>query len=149
MSLTVYSAPTPSSGLSVDGAFTNPLRISFNGTTGAVKIFKYWVRNDDELVYYQDITVTPVSTSDPNVVSNVNGFGWQLIAGDTEPLDDEWGLTSYGNTIDITDIGDPDTNDGETYLYIPFFARVTVPRLADVYTYHNVTLRIAATENSF
>lgn len=146
MALGIYSTPAPGAVFSNGGDFTNPLRLSFNGTTGATKIFKYWLRNNDDLVYYQNILITPVSIVTPNVVDGSNGFGWKLQAGDVQPLEDEWNTISFGNSIEMDDIGAVG-DSGETFLYLPFFARITVPRGSDIKTYQNVTLRIEATEN--
>jgi len=149
MSLGIYSSPNPSSIFSIDGTFTNPIRMSFNGTTGTTKIFKYWLRNSNDETSFTDITITPVSLDIPNLVDGTNGFGWKLIAGDTLPTEDAWDDVDYGDPITMADIGDPDTEDGETYTYLPFYVRVEVPRGSEISTYQNVTIRVEALENPF
>lgn len=146
MGLGIYTTPAPGAVLSNGGDFTNPLRLSFNGTTGATKIFKYWLRNNDNIVYYENILITPVSIVTPNIVDGSAGFGYKLIAGDVQPLEDEWNTIDFGNSVEMDNIG-TSGDSGHIYTYLPFFARITVPRGSDIRTYQNVTLRIEAIEN--
>lgn len=148
MSLTIYSSVTPNSGHSTDGSFINPLSHSFNGTTGEVIQKRYYVRNDNAGFYYEDITVQPVDGGD-NIVDGsgaTDGFMWQLITGDQQPLEAQWAetLAVPGTAISLPNIGS--SIDGDTRTFVPFWLRITVPVGANVKSYQDVTLKISATE---
>jgi hypothetical protein len=140
MTLLIYEFPTPSSEFSIDSLFVNPLSMSFDGITGSTRTKKYYVRNSDAAYTYSGITLTPVDSGSPSIVDGTNGFSWKLIAGDSQPLEEQWTLiTSPPGTIVIPDISDIST-------YQPFWLRITVPKGASVETHSLVKLRLDYTQ---
>lgn len=144
MGLKIYRAPDPSSAFSLDGTFTNPLVNAFDGVAGSVLIRRYYVRNDDNTRSFADITVQPIFLSGDNIIDGTDGFNWKLIAGDEQPLEEQWELVTPGNSIVIPDIGTGVLADVTTYE--PFWLRMTVPRGAPVKSHSGIKLRTSATE---
>lgn len=144
MGLLIYSAPNPGAAFSADGLFTNPLMTAFDGATGSTFSQRYYVRNDTSNRSFENITLQPVYLSGDNIISGANGFGWKLVAGDAQPLEEQWDLVSYGNSIVIPDIGTPTVADLSTYE--PFWLRITVPRGAPVKSHSGIKLRLNYTE---
>src|SRR5688500_171332 len=100
MGLKIYDEASPSSSFSTDGEFTNPITFAVDGVIGATILRRFYVRNDDAANYYTDIQVTPVVNGGVDIVTGATGgYRWKLIAGDTQPLDDEWETVAAGNTI--------------------------------------------------
>lgn len=148
MGLKIYDEVKPDTAFSIEGTFTNPLSHSFNGISGEVIQKRYYIRNDDAGYYYSNIAVQPIDGGD-NIVDGIgvtDGFMWQLIAGDTQPLEAQWNpeLAVPGEAISLGDIGS--SSDGDTRTYLPFWLRITVPRGAIIKSYQGVTLKITATE---
>lgn len=144
MALKIYQAPNPSSSFSQGGTFTNPLVNAFDGVAGSVVIRRYYVRNDDSGLFYSSITVAPVYSSGVNIFDGTDGFSWKLIAGDTQPLEEQWGLLAEGNSISIPNIGTVSVFDVTTYE--PFWLRMTVPRGAPVKSHSGIKLQTSFTE---
>lgn len=145
MGLGIYEAVSPTTKYSLNGALTNAICFTFDGIAGGTQIRKLFVRNDDSLYYYEDITVTPVTKTGSDIISGAGGFSWKLIAGDTEPLEDQWELVSDGNSISLSDLGSGGSPDTSTYL--PFWIRITVPEGISVQSLEGTRLDIACTEN--
>lgn len=144
MGLLIYSDANPSAAFSSDGIFTNPLLAAFNGVTGNTKSVRYYVRNDESNKSYSGISLQPVLLEGTNIINGTDGFGWKLYAGDTQPLEEQWSLTSYANSITIPDIGSAILADVNTYE--PFWLRISVPTGASIRSYSGVKLRISYTE---
>lgn len=146
MALSIYAAANPASAFSENGTYTNPISITVDGTLGATVTRRFYIRNDDNLKYYTNIQVMPVVSSGVNITNGtVSTFYWKLIAGEEQPLEDQWALVDSGNTIDLPNLGTLAVKDTTTYL--PFWLRVNVPRGADVQVFENVALEIVAVEN--
>ena len=146
--LDIYESALPSSVFSVAGAFTNPFSLTIDGLAGGVIKRKIYLRNDDSLYYYENITVQPIDGGH-NIVSGTGiteGFSWKLIAGDSEPLVEQWGQATAGASISLVDIGSAGNADTSTYL--PFWVRVEAPPGATIDSYNTVTLRISFDESS-
>lgn len=148
MGLKIYDEVKPDSFFSTGGTFENPLSLSFNGTSGEIIQKRYYVRNDDANYYYEGITIQPVDNGD-NIVDGTGvteGFMWQLIAGDQQPLEAQWDpeITEPGASIVLGDIGS--SSDGDIRSYIPFWLRITIPRGVAIKSYQGVTLKISASE---
>ena len=139
MGLKIYEKADPSTAFSVSGAFTNPLSITADGTIGQVLSKQYFVRNDDVLVTYSGISVSPIDNSGSHLIDGTLGFSWKLIEGANEPIEAQWNTVDHSNTISLSDITDTST-------YLPFWVRVQVPRAASVQSFDKVILRITATE---
>ena len=145
MALKIYESANPATAFSSDGEFSNPISVAVDGIVGATILRRYFVRNDSALHYYTDIQVTSVVNSGLDIVSGATaGFAWKLIAGDSQPLEDQWGIIAPGNTMELADIGE--LGDADTTTYLPFWLRIEVPRGVDVQSFENVSLEITATE---
>ena len=145
MGIGIYELADPSSELSNDGLFGNPFVTTFDGITGGTINKKIYVRNDNTTYYYTGITVQPVYLSGTNIINSSDGFSWKLVAGDEEPLEEQWDLVSAGNSINIPSIGESGTGDNTTYE--PFWVRIVVPKGAPVKSYSGIKLRLSFTEN--
>jgi hypothetical protein len=147
MGLNIYETADPSAGFSNDQSFSNSLSLTVDGSTGATVSKRLYLRNDDSLLYYENISVQPVILSGKDIITGENtGFEWRLISGDAQPLEAQWGLVNPGNSISLSDIGSP--GSGDTTTYLPFWLRISVPRGAAVESYQGIGLRISADENS-
>jgi len=144
MGLSIYKEADPSEGYSQSGTFTNPLTQAVDGITGGVIQRRYYVRNDDPTKSFTGVTVTPYRESGENIADGTNGYAWKLIAGDAQPLEEQWGLVSASNSIDIPDIGTDSASDIATYE--PFWLRIVVPPRAPVQSYSGIKLRLDFTE---
>lgn len=144
MGLLIYSDANPSTAFSSESTFTNPLLAAFNGVTGNTKSVRYYVRNDESDKSYSSISLQPVLLEGTNIINGTDGFGWKLYAGDTQPLEEQWSLVSYANSIVIPDIGSAILADVNTYE--PFWLRISVPAGASIQSYSDVKLRISYTE---
>lgn len=137
MALLIYDIADPQSAFSENGDFTNPLSLSFDGVEGGIIKQKLFVRNNDTSKSYTGITITPVDGGD-GLVNGADGFSWKLVAGDEEPLEEQWAGVAAGNIISIPDIGDSTT-------YQPFWIRVEVPSGSSIQSFQSVQLKIDAT----
>jgi hypothetical protein len=146
MGLGIYEEATPSSALSDSGDYTNPLTVALNGTTGASREVRLYVRNDGSPAgrWYSTVSVQPVVDSGEDPISGPL-FTWKLIAGDTDPTEGAWSAVDGGNSISLSNIGSGGNEDTSTYL--PFWLRIEIPKGAPVTSFDNVTLRITHTEN--
>lgn len=144
MGLLVYQTPVPGSQFSASGVYTNPLVQIFDGVTGNTVNYRYYVRNADPAYSYSGISLQPALLSGNNIFDGTNGFEWKLIVGDTQPLEEQWGLVTAGNSITIPDIGTVLVSDIATFE--PFWLRMTVPRGASINSYAGIVLNIAGTE---
>ena len=146
MGLLIYDEANPNAAFSIGNDFTNPLVATFDGAQGAIQTRRYYVRNDDSAFSYQNITVQPVFVSGDNIIDGTNGFSWKLIAGDQQPLEEQWNLVTPGNSVDIPDIGTLLSSDISTYE--PFWLRLEVPRGASVKSHEGIKLRITAEQTA-
>ena len=103
MGLKIYDQVSPDDPFSVEGAYTNPLSHSFNGVAGEVVQKRYFVRNDDNTLYYTGITVQPIDGGEDIVDDSAlnPGYSWKLHEGDEQPLDEEWALVPAGSSISL------------------------------------------------
>lgn len=108
---------------------------------GDTVITKLFIRSDTSLEWYGDVSVECVSVVSPSEVNGTStGHGMKLIAGSTQPTEGDWDSTDYGNSIDLSDIGDTDGGDSNTYL--PFWVRVECPPGAKADNRENTLLRL-------
>jgi hypothetical protein len=146
LALGIYSKPHPDFKLSDDGSWDEPLVIPFDGRYGGAIDTDLYIRNDDLSLWYDGIMVVPVDLSNGYYVNGSTGFGWKLIESTQLPVPQAWESVSFGNTLSISyDIGTSSLGDIITYL--PFWARIYVPRNEPIKTIKVVTLRISATEH--
>lgn len=146
MGLGIYEEVDPSSVLSSDGGFTNPLTVALNGSSGEAREIKLYLRNNGSPAgrWYSGITLSPVVNSGENP-TNGPFYTWKLIAGDTIPTAGQWSVIDGGNTISLSNIGSVSNEDTSTYL--PFWLRIEIPKGASVTSFDNVKLRVLYTEN--
>lgn len=141
MALGIYLEADPDTKLSIDGAFTNPLALTFDGINGGILERKLYLRNDTPGLLYSDITILPYNTGDTVIaVDGTGGYSWKLYAGDQRPLSEQWELVTAGDSIELDDISDTTT-------YLPFWARVEIPAGAPVLSSQKIVLRCEATES--
>lgn len=146
MALSVYDSPNENTAFS-SGTNTNPISLTVDGTLGATITKKLYLRNDSASHYYTSIEITPSSNGGEDIVTgSLSTFHWKLIAGNNEPLEDQWQLVSGGNTMTLSDLGS--LGNATTTTYLPFWLRVNVPKGIDIQVFEHVTLEVAATENN-
>lgn len=144
--LDVYESADPATAFTVSGNFGNPFTAAFDGVLGEVIERKLYVRNDDSLYYYENITVQAIDGGDDIVDGSgtTEGYSWKLYPGDQQPLEEQWDLTTAGASISLADIGSLGNPDTTTYL--PFWVRISVPAGAPVEAYNSVLLRLSFDE---
>jgi len=148
MGLKIYNDVSPDTVFSTEGSFDNPLTHSFNGTTGEVIERRYYIRNDDASRWYSNISVQPVVSSGDDIVDGVGsteGYSWKVLAGDSQPLEEQWELKDAGEAVSLgSDIGSGSVGDTTTYL--PFWLRIQIPPNAPIASYQGIVLKIETTE---
>lgn len=145
MALGIYSAANVSSKLSSDGTFQSSLSVTFDGRAGGNKQVKMYVRNSNALYYYESILVGVTDSGLESIIDQPSeGFSWKLIAGDTQPTENDWKNTGAATSISLTDIGSSGNPDTSTFL--PFWVYIEVPPGLDVQTFDTVKLTISANE---
>jgi hypothetical protein len=144
--LDIYETANPLTAYTVSGEFTNPFSCAFDGVAGEVVERRVYLRNDDPLYFYENITVQPVDGGDSIVDGSgvTEGYSWKLSEGDQQPGEEEWSYIDTGNEINFDDLGSLALPDISTYL--PFWVRVEVPKGAPVESFKNVYLRITFDE---
>ena len=116
-----------------------------DGRTGGVKQAKLYVRNSNVLYYYENIEIALSDSELLSITDQVSeGFVWKLIAGDTQPTENDWRNTPAATAITLTDIGSSGTPDTSTFL--PFWIFIQVPPGLDVQTYDTVKFTVTADE---
>lgn len=146
--LDIYENPDPTTAYTVSGDFSNPFSSAFDGITGETIEKKLYIRNDDPLYFYEDISIQPIDGGDYIVsgVDTTEDYYWKLYAGDQQPIEEQWELTTPGNEITISSIGSLGSPDITTYS--PFWVRIQIPKGAPVKSYSSVSLRIEFDETS-
>lgn len=146
MALSIYETPNADTSFS-SGTNTNPISFTVDGTLGATITKKIYLRNDSASHYYTNIQITPSYNLGEDIVTgSLSTFHWKLIAGDSQPLEDQWQLVSGGNTMTLPNLGS--AGNATTTTYLPFWLRVNVPKGIDIQVFEHVTLEVTATENN-
>lgn len=123
--LDVYESVDPGSAFSVNGAWTDPFKVSADGFHGQVQFYKMYVRNDDLAKWYDTLEISVQQTlGGIDWIGGTDEHSWKFVEGDAEPSEAEWELVSPANTIVLTDIGSAGGGDISTYL--PFWVRVEI-----------------------
>jgi hypothetical protein len=141
MALVIYPTASSDNPYSQDGAMTNPIREAFDGRNGGTSETKYYLRNNNILYSYSTIVISLVDSEGRNIVGGVDGYGWKLSSGDTQPTADEWEAITYGASISMSDISDTST-------YLPFWVLIEIPRGAPVESHDDVTVRVSAIQTA-
>jgi hypothetical protein len=145
MALGIYSSASVSSKLSSDGTFQSSLSVTFDGRSGGNKQVKLYVRNSNDLYYYESILVGVTDSGVETIIDQPSeGFSWKLIEGDTQPTENDWKNTGAAVSISLSDIGASGNPDTSTFL--PFWVYIEVPPGLDVQTFDTVKLTISANE---
>ncbi len=145
MPIGIYTIANPSSLISYNSTFTNPLLVSLNGRLGGIVQKRLYLRNGDNTLYYSSITVKPSCPTDVTLIDGSRGLSWKLLAGSTQPTDEAWAAIAPANTISMPNLGS--SGSPNTTTYSPFWVRVEIPRNIEVQTLLSVTLDIACSEN--
>ncbi|MHA1909774.1 MAG: hypothetical protein ACW98Y_20930 [Candidatus Thorarchaeota archaeon] len=143
MSLAIYSAPYDDNKLTgTNTTFT----MTFDGRVGGIQDRRIYIRNDETIRWYENITLSVIDYTGDSIVDGTNpGFYWKLMEKDIIPTNEEWDLIASGNTLSLSsDLGSSLLADIVTYL--PVWIRVAIPRGQSIQTIKGVILRISATE---
>jgi len=134
------------SGVDLD----NPLVNIHNGRTGDTITKQIYLRNDDPLKWYSNITLKPKDLEDVNpygdVVYTETGWGVKLSFGSAEPTVGEWDDMDWGDSISADNIGSDLSEDTTTYF--PIWYLETCPPNTDAKIKEDVVIQVAFTENS-
>jgi hypothetical protein len=132
---------------SYDGANTNPLEVTFDGSYEDSQELQLFVRNDDATQWYDNVTVTPVAVSGSDDVSfEETGWGVKLKAGASQPTASEWAALAWGNAISMSNVGS--ASQGDTSTYYSFWVKIVSPRYALVGLKTNTVLRLTFSSNT-
>jgi hypothetical protein len=124
-----------------------PIITTHDGVLGENVEIKLFVRNDDPTEYYENIEVSPVSTTVlDDTVGTATGHGVKLNGGSTQPTEAQWGAIDYANNISLSDIGVSGLGDISTYL--PFWYRVEVPAGVPADNKENIIIRLSYTASA-
>ena len=119
------------------------LTVSLDGSYGDIKTKKFFLKNDNALVYYTDIILT-LPNSEYSAGFMRDGYSIKLIASDTLPDASDWDYVGPGEPIQISDIGsagNPDTTN-----YHSIYMRVACPANQPVSLVSDVSVRVSAIE---
>ena len=123
---------------------TSPITTVHDGQVGGEVTVQLYVKNDNALKWYSNVTIQPVDLIDAYPYGDVGydetGWGVKLSEGSTEPTAAEWEDIDWGNTIDIPDVTD-------AVSYAPFWYLISCPPLIDAKTKTDIVLRTSYTEN--
>jgi len=123
-----------------------PITTTYDGTLGETTETLLYVKNDNELFYYTDISVTPIAKRDPDDVSfEATGHGVKVRVGETRPTEAEWDTVDYGAAITLDDLGA--SGEADVNSALPFWCRVECPAGATADNRENVVLRLSFTED--
>ena len=136
--------------ISYSSDLTNPVSTVHDGRDGGSTSLQLYLRNDDAAKWYSNVTIQPIDLVDANPYGDIGytetGWGVKLSAGSEEPTVGEWEDTSWGNLVEMADVGSAD--EANTATYYSFWYYITCPpcTLAQVKT--DIVLRTSYTENS-
>jgi hypothetical protein len=146
MSIQLYENQGDSTPYS-SGTFTNAFLHNFDGRIGGIHEVKIFVRNDDSLHVYEDISMSieQFDTLEIDFVGGDDGFSFKLFAGDTQPTSDEWSTINYAipgspGEIDLSDLTDTNT-------WLPVWIRIEIPASIPVQRLKTVRFKVSATES--
>lgn len=143
MSVEIYTSPS-SSALS-SGTLENPFSLAFDGRLGGYKEVKLYIRNNDALYYYTDLTLTLEDNTELGITNNIEkNFSWKLSEGDTKPTFNDWANIAASNTITFSDLGSAGNPDTSTYL--PFWVFVKVPAGLSIQVFTDVKFVLSGNE---
>ena len=144
MSLAPYTSAIETAEITSGEDFESPFLVTIDGVLGGVIQKRLYLRNKDTAKSYSSITVSVSNEADPALIDDSKGISWKLFAGDQQPTDEQWKLTSPVNTINLPDIGTVSVSDTSTYL--PFWVRVEIPRSTDIQTIKDIKILTIANE---
>jgi hypothetical protein len=140
MALKIYTDVNENTELSIDGTFTNPLLVTFDGRTGGTVEQLLYLRQDTNAYIYTGITlsVEQFGVEEPNLLNGNDGFYIKLHAGDSQPTIGEWATLSGGNSISLPD-------PASKNIYLPFWIYIKVPAGISIQQFRNVRFNVGAT----
>ena len=147
MALGLYDAPFGNK-FSEGGLQTFPITTTHRGDESEAIDLLLYLRNDDPLQWFSDIVVTPVDFSAPDDTLGDKGTGWgiKLSPGIEQPSVTKWASIKFGESIEMSDIGD--TGSPDTTTFYPFWFRIVSPSGEDVQTKIDIKLQIDLTKNA-
>lgn len=146
MSVGIYTSAVPEALLSQDGAFTSPFSVTFDGRIGGNKQYRLFVRNDNSLFWYSNLSLTLSDSGSESIINNSQpGFLWKLSAGDTQPTENAWLNIAASNTINLPNLGIAGNPNIATYL--PFWVLIQVPANLNVQNFNTVRFVLSGQEN--
>jgi len=131
--------------LSEEGMMSNPLRTHHDGKDGSADTKLIYIRNNDPVLYYEEVTLIPIDNAgyDDTIGEYGTGFNVKLSYGMIEPLPHEWNLINSGNSITVpTDIGS--SSLANTTTYYPVWIRINIPGNTRVQDKSDISLRLQA-----
>lgn len=133
--------------VSKNGLQTAPVQTVHDGTNGETVEAKLYLRNDDDTLYYTDISLVPlparkVRVNDLNYPEAFITF--KIIAQDGQPTVSEWLSVESGNTITFDDIGAEGLPD---ISYKPFWVQITIPAGTRVQTINDIVIHKESKSN--
>ena len=105
----------------------NPLWTSHNGFHGEASEIQFFIRNDNEDRYYENIRISLFSPEGYDVTGEYGTLGWsfKLIPGSRRPTEKEWDAATNLAEVSLGNLGDTDAGDTSTLLSV--WLRVFVP----------------------
>lgn len=122
---------------------SNPLRTVHDGHLGGNYDILIYIRNNDITKYYIDITLSPVSSTNPDDILGEwgeTGFGIKLLSGESRPTETEWDMVRSGESITLDNLGSSTSADVATFL--PVWVRVICPGSTSAQLKTNLGLKI-------
>lgn len=127
-----------------------PLTTIHNGRRGDTITKQIYLRNNDPLKWYSNITLKPVDLIDASpygdVGFNETGWGVKLSYGSVEPTNGEWEDIDWGNQITAQDIGSDSI--GDTTTYFPIWHLETCPPNTNAQIKEDIVIQVGYTENA-
>lgn len=134
--------------ISKNGFQTRPIQTTHNGTDGEVAERKLYLKNDEEVSYYNNIKMIPIPSRKVRVgdINFPEAFiNFKIIIQDSQPTESEWLAVESGNEVLFDSIGD---ENGSDLSYKPFWVQVGISPGTRVQTITTVSLHLDAEANT-
>jgi hypothetical protein len=133
--------------ISQDGLQSRPIQTTHDGTNGEVVEEKYYLRNDNENFYFNNIFLQATPASKVRV-ADINYpeayIGFKIIFKETQPTKSEWAAVQSGDIAFLANIGNTDQADTS---YKPFWIQVAVPPGTRIGALRDVSIELKAETN--
>jgi len=129
---------------------TNPVTTTHDGKNGDTRTVCLYLRNDDDTKWYSNIIVKAVDLVDAepygDVIYSETGWGVKMSEGGIEPTETEWEDLTWGEEVDMPDIGSDGSDDTTTYF--PFWYLISCPPNVPAQNKSDIVLDVEFTENA-